>query len=176
MKFGMMRGICAGHLLFWWTSVHFCGSTDFRQWISDTLFVRALRNLVALVIWPIDTYSPNLVHFGQGVLWYHVATCISPSLMHLFFLSVCESHIQRNQQTSAADISQTGRQKWTKFSRLIEGALLYYIIAGIGDLRPWRTPSGTKILKGVKKIFVTLFSYIVWPQSVKFGTMRDIIA
>jgi len=33
--------------------------------------------------WPIDTYFQNFVKFGPGVPRYHVATCISPSLMHL---------------------------------------------------------------------------------------------
>jgi len=33
-----------------------------------------------------DTYSLNLVNFGPGVTRYHVATCNSPSLLHLLFI------------------------------------------------------------------------------------------
>jgi len=47
----------AGHLLFWWTLVHFCGSTNFRQQLSRTLLVAAHQNLPALGVWPIDIYS-----------------------------------------------------------------------------------------------------------------------
>jgi len=35
-------------------------------------------------VWPIDSYFPNLVNFGLGVSQYHAATCIRPSLMHLY--------------------------------------------------------------------------------------------
>jgi len=35
-------------------------------------------------VWPIDTYFLNFVNFGPGVLQYHAATCISPSLIHLY--------------------------------------------------------------------------------------------
>ena len=38
----------AGHLLFLWTLVHFCGSTNFQQRISCTILVVAQRNLAAL--------------------------------------------------------------------------------------------------------------------------------
>jgi len=35
----------------------------------------------------VDISSPNLVNFDFGVQRCHVATCISPSLMHLLFCS-----------------------------------------------------------------------------------------
>jgi len=49
----------------------------------STLFVGAQGNLAALGVWSIETHSPNFVNFGPGVPWYHAATCISPSPMHL---------------------------------------------------------------------------------------------
>ena len=36
----------------------------FSTGISGTLLVAAQRNLAALGVWPVDTYSPNLVNFG----------------------------------------------------------------------------------------------------------------
>jgi len=47
-------------LLFW-------GANFFSQRIVRTLFVEEERNLAALGVWPIDTYSPNFVNFGPGV-------------------------------------------------------------------------------------------------------------
>jgi len=41
----------------------FPGSKIFPQQISCTLFVGAQRNLAVLGVWPIETYSPNLVNF-----------------------------------------------------------------------------------------------------------------
>jgi len=35
-------------------------------------------------------------------------------------------------------------------------------------------PLGTEIVKGVKNFFVTLFSYIVWPSAMKFGSVRGL--
>jgi len=70
----------------WWMNdgILFRGANFFPQWISRTLFIGAQRNLAALGVWPVETYSPNFVNFGPGgVPWYHAATCISPSLMHL---------------------------------------------------------------------------------------------
>jgi len=74
-------------------------------------------------------------------------------------------------------VGHASSTKLTKFSRLIDGALLS-IRAKIGE--PWcthtrRFPWGVKILKGVNK-FVTLFSYIFWPTAMKFGMMRGICA
>jgi len=54
----------------WWPMVigelwsTFPGSKIFPQQISCTLFVGAQRNLAVLGVWPIETYSPNLVNFG----------------------------------------------------------------------------------------------------------------
>jgi len=48
----------------------FSRSAIFSLGISRSLFVWALRNLAVLGIWPIDSYTPNLVNFGlffQGV-------------------------------------------------------------------------------------------------------------
>ena len=45
---------------------YFLGSTNFRQWISHTLFVGEQRNLATLGVWPIETYSPNFRNFGWG--------------------------------------------------------------------------------------------------------------
>jgi len=52
----------------------FLGSKIFPQGISHTLFVGAQLHLAALA-------SRN--SFPTGVPWYHAATCINPSLMHL---------------------------------------------------------------------------------------------
>jgi len=57
----------------------------FPQRISRTLLVEARQNLAALGGWSKKTYSPNFVNFDPGVSWYHAATCISPSLIHLWF-------------------------------------------------------------------------------------------
>jgi len=43
-------------------------------------------------------------------------------------------------------------------------------LVNFGAGSPW----GARILKGVKIIFVMLFSYIVWPRAVKFCTLRTI--
>jgi len=80
----------AGHRLFWWTLVHVSGSRNFRQRISRTLLVGMRRNLAVLGVWQMDTYLRNLVNFGPGVPRYHAATCISPSLMHLFSVWLTE--------------------------------------------------------------------------------------
>ena len=81
---------------FWWTLVHFSGSTNFRQRISRTLFVTAPQKLVELWVWPIDTYSPNFVNFGPGsrdTMWPHA------SVLHWctcnFFLSVIYSNLAK---------------------------------------------------------------------------------
>ena len=50
------------------------------------IFVRMRLYLAALGVWPFNTYSLNLVNFGQEVPQDHAATCISPSLMHLLLL------------------------------------------------------------------------------------------
>jgi len=52
----------------------FFRSTNFRQRMSCTLLVVAQRNLAWLGVWPMDTYSPNLVNFGllfQGTQIFH---------------------------------------------------------------------------------------------------------
>jgi len=49
---------------FWPT---FPASNIFPQRICRTLFVAAQRNLTALGVWPIETYSLNSVNFGPGV-------------------------------------------------------------------------------------------------------------
>ena len=69
--------------LCWWTLVHFSGSKNVRQRISRIFLVGGWWNLAALAVWPIDTYFPNLVHFGREVPRCHAATCVSPSLTHL---------------------------------------------------------------------------------------------
>jgi len=74
----------AGHLLFWWTLVHFFSNTNFRQRISCTLFVAAQRKLAGLGVWPVDTYFSNFMNFGLRVPRCHAVTCISPSLMRLY--------------------------------------------------------------------------------------------
>jgi len=51
-------------------------------------FVKLRRNLAALGVWPIDTYSRSLVNCGPRVPQYYVATCISPSLMQKFVIMV----------------------------------------------------------------------------------------
>ena len=63
----------------------------------------------------------------------------------------CLSHRQQNRLTLAADISEKGRQKRTKFSRLLEVGLMY-TTTQTGD--PWSrgSPWGIKLFKGVKKI------------------------
>jgi len=84
-KFGSVRVLVCTYLKgLWWTLVHFSGGTNFRQRICHTLLVRGWRNSAWLGVWPIDTYFPNFVNFGLEVLWYHVATCVSPWLMHMF--------------------------------------------------------------------------------------------
>ena len=66
--------------------------------------------------------SPNLVNFNYGVQCCHAVTYISLSLMHLFVcLFVHPSRRQQNRLTLAADISDKGRHKRTKLSRLLEG-------------------------------------------------------
>jgi len=35
-----------------------------------------------------DIYSPNLVNFGPRFPQYHVATCTSPSLIQLCYVSI----------------------------------------------------------------------------------------
>jgi len=64
--------------------------------IYRTIFVAAqqIRHLF---------YSPNLVNFGPGVPRYHVATCVSPSLMHLF---IHKNH-QNYKSTKAYSIKNT---------------------------------------------------------------------
>jgi len=52
---------------------------------------------------------------------------------------------------------------------LVVRALLY-ISAEIGELWLRGSPCGAKLVKGVKK-FVTLFSYIVWPSAMKYGSV-----
>ena len=47
------------------------------------MFAWVQRNLAALGVWPIETYFPNFVNFGQGVPRYHAATCINPKLIAL---------------------------------------------------------------------------------------------
>jgi len=84
----------AGLKGFWWTLVQFSGSTSFRQQIFRTLFVGVRQNLAVLWVWPTDTYSPNFVNFGPGVPRCHAATCISPSLMHLFFRTFFHRNFQ----------------------------------------------------------------------------------
>jgi len=55
---------------------------------SRTFIVGARRNLAVLGVLPIDTYFPNFVEFGPGVPPYHAETCISPSLMHSFYIDL----------------------------------------------------------------------------------------
>ena len=80
------RWSVAGLMWFWWSLVQFfhCygGVTNFFESRYLTHFFKARWNLEALGVWPFDTLSANLVNFGLRVSRYHVATCISPSLMH----------------------------------------------------------------------------------------------
>jgi len=57
----------------------------FQEGISRTLFIGARQNWGMLGVWPIETYSPIFANFGPWVSWYHAATCINPSLMHLLW-------------------------------------------------------------------------------------------
>jgi len=50
--------------------------------------------LAALCVWPLDTYSQNLVNFGPWVPRYHSATRISPSLIALVFYGYCDTGCQ----------------------------------------------------------------------------------
>jgi len=88
----------AGLRGFWWTLVHFSGSINFRQRMFRTLVVgaRARRNLAVLGVWPISTYSPNLMNFGSGVPRHHAAKCTSLSLMHLLFIYLLRKFAQMN--------------------------------------------------------------------------------
>ena len=69
-------------------------SKFFPQGTSRTLFIRARRNLAVLGVWPIDTYSSNLVNVGILLLYLlfyctHVRmSYVSNSylLTYLFFL------------------------------------------------------------------------------------------
>ena len=49
------------------------------QLISRTLFVGAQRNLAALGVWSIETYSPHFVNFFPGsrdTMWRHVGLSV----------------------------------------------------------------------------------------------------
>jgi len=48
------------------TMAYFSGEQIFLQGISRTLFGGARRNLAVLWVWPMNTYSPNLVNFFSG--------------------------------------------------------------------------------------------------------------
>ena len=39
-------------------------------------------------VWPIDTYFPTFVNCGPKIPRYNAATCISPSLMYLFYVFI----------------------------------------------------------------------------------------
>jgi len=84
---------------FWWTLVRFSGSRYLGNCLTKCY---DWWNLAALAVWPISTYSMNLVNYGLEIPQYHAATFIGPSLMHLF---VCQSLCQRNQQSLAAGVS-----------------------------------------------------------------------
>jgi len=83
---GRLYGV-AGLKKFWWSLVHFFWRTNFRSWISRTLLIRLPQNFAWLWFWPMDISSPNLVNFDSGIRQCHAATCIIPSLMHLFLVS-----------------------------------------------------------------------------------------
>jgi len=59
------------------------------------------------------------------------------------------SRWQQNRLTLAADIPEKGQWERTKFSRLLEGGLMY-TTTETGDPCSRGSPWGTKILKGVK--------------------------
>jgi len=61
----------------------FRGATFFVTDIPHT-FCRSATKFDR-VVWPIVTYSPNFVNLGPGSPWYHTATCISPSLILMWF-------------------------------------------------------------------------------------------
>jgi len=64
----------------------------------------------------------------------------------------CGSRRQQNRLTSTADISEKGRQKRMKFSRLLEGGGLMYTMTQTGARWSRGSSWGTRILKCVKKI------------------------
>jgi len=79
-----------------------------RQRISRTLLVGARRNLTALRVWSIDTYSHNLVNFCPRVPRYHAAICISPSVMQLnsrFLSSAARCTTKRSQTTTLSTVN-----------------------------------------------------------------------
>jgi len=85
-------------------------------------------------------------------------------LVVYFFVCLSQSRCQQNQQSLAAGVSYIGCQNGTKFDTLIYRALLY-IISKISEL--W--PKGRQNSRLGKKNF--LFSYIVCPSAMKFGTI-----
>ena len=91
MKFSTMRGIYAQRSRsspVLTVLVHFSGTPNFRQRISRTLAVAAQRNLARLAwlgVRPTETSFRISWTLWLGVPRYHAATCVSPSLMHLWF-------------------------------------------------------------------------------------------
>jgi len=73
----------AGLKRFWWTLVHFFGSTNYRQRIFCTLLLEMTKFSTIMGLAKSHLF-PEFCELWSGVLRYHAATCISPSLMHLF--------------------------------------------------------------------------------------------
>jgi len=107
------------------------------------------------------------IFFLTCLFWFSSPQDMQRCIVYCFLL-VCWSCVQRNQRSSAADISYTGYQKGMKFGTSVVQALLY-ISAKIGEMwsRGSQSHWGARILKDVKKI-VKLFSYIVWLSAMKF--------
>jgi len=97
----------------WWPTGEFWptfpASNIFPQRICRTLFVAAQRNLTALGVWPIETYSLNSVNFGPGVPWHRASVlhsihlwssfsttspCLPIVLVFVLFTALPEDYVQ----------------------------------------------------------------------------------
>ena len=86
-------------------------------------------------------------------------------VVYCFCLCVWGSRRRRNRRTLAADILYRSFQNVRKFGILIDGAYWWTLTQ--------KVPLGLQNTEGCKKI-VTLFSYTVWPSSMKFGTVSGL--
>ena len=129
------------------------------KYFAVFLFKKAIKELLVFFI-PLDLHRTKLREPGSRgrqvlpvplplptpmVPRYHAATCISYSLVNFFpFGHVLQSHFQRNQRSSAADMSLIGCQG-TKFGTcILLVRTLLYIITEIGELWPRRSPLGAE--------------------------------